>query len=229
MQIKKYDEANLERRKGAYFAIGLLLILALLFCLFELKVYDFDTAEYKKLHLDLIEAEVIPISQQTPPPPPPPPPQNTTQIQIVSNESEIKIELEIEDLEIDDDTQVEASPVQETIIEEEEEFVEEEIFTIVEKMPAFPGGIEALFQYLGQNIEYPAMAKDARIEGKVYITFVVNAKGEIDNVVVLRGIGGGCDEEAVRVIKSMPAWEPGRQRGKPVKVQYNLPVNFILK
>ena len=227
MQIKKYEAANLEKRKGAYFAVGLLFVMALLFCLFELKVYDFGSVEYKKLHLDLIEAEVVPISQQTPPPPPPPP-QSTTQIQIVANEAEIKLELEIEDMEIDDDTHVESSPLADPIEMDEEEIEEEEIFTIVEKMPQFPGGLEALFQYLGTNIEYPAMAKDSRIEGKVYITFIVNSKGDIDDVRVLRGIGGGCDEEAVRVIKAMPNWEPGRQRGKAVKVQYNIPVNFIL-
>ncbi len=76
---------------------------------------------------------------------------------------------------------------------------------------------------------YPDMAKDAKIEGKVYLTFVVDRDGGITGVKVLRGIGGGCDEEAVRVVKNMPRWNPGKQRGKPVRVQYNLPINFILK
>lgn len=228
MEAKKTEEANLEKRKGAYFAIGLLIVLASLFCLFEFKFYELETSEYKKLHLDLIEAEVIPISQQTPPPPPPPP-MATTQIQIVSNEEEIVVELEIEDLEIDDESYVENAAVVELTEAEEEEIEEEEIFTIVEKMPVYPGGVEALFGYLAQNIEYPDMAKDAKIEGKVYITFVVNKEGGVADVKVLRGIGGGCDEEAIRVVKNMPKWDPGRQRGKAVKVQYNLPINFILK
>lgn len=228
MEAKKSERANLEKRKGAYFAIGLLLVLASLYCLFEFKFYEFETSEYKKLHLDLIEAEVIPISQQSPPPPPPPP-TITTQIEIVSNEEEILIELEIEDFEIDDDSQIETVVIELASLTEEEELVEEEIFTIVEKMPVFPGGVEALFGYLANNIEYPDMAKDAKVEGKVYITFVVDKTGSVSAVKVLRGIGAGCDEEAIRVVKEMPKWDPGRQRGKAVKVQYNLPINFILK
>jgi protein TonB len=228
MQIKKYPTADLDKRKGTYFSIGLLLILATIYCLFEFKVYDVNTSELKKLHLDLIEAEVIPISQQTPPPPPPPP-VATTQIEIVSNEEEIVEELEIEDMDIDVDTKIDYAVTDLNMELKEEEVVEEEIFTIVEKMPEFPGGIEALFSYLGENIKYPDMAKDAHIEGKVYITFVVDKDGSIAGVKVLRGIGGGCDEEAIRVVKSMPKWYPGQQRGKSVRVQYNLPINFILK
>jgi len=228
MQVKKYSSVNLENRKGVYFAIGLLFILASIFCLFEYKFYDTDEIVTKKLHLDLIEAEVVPISQLTPPPPPPPP-MATTQIQIVSDHEEIVIELEIEDLEIDDDTKIEV--VVPIAIDElpEEEVVEEEIFTIVEKMPEYPGGIEKLFTYLSENMDYPDMAKDAKIQGKVYITFVVDKDGSIAGVKVLRGIGGGCDEEAIRVVKSMPKWNPGKQRGRPVRVQYNLPINFVLK
>jgi protein TonB len=226
MQIKKYASADLERRKSTFFSIGLLLVLATIYCLFEFKFYEIENSELGKLHLDLIEAEVVPVSQQLPPPPPPPP-QATTQIEIVANDEEIAEELVIEDLDIDENSQVEM--VVSEYVEAIEEVVEEEIFTIVEKMPEFPGGIEALFSYLGKNIEYPDLAKDAKIEGKVYITFVVNSNGGIDNVMVLRGIGGGCDEEAVRVVKSMPTWIPGKQRGKAVKVQYNLPINFILK
>ena len=227
MQIKKYASVDLEKRKSTYFSIGLLLVLATIYCLLEFKFYEVESAELGKLHLDLIETEVVPVSQHKPPPPPPPP-QSTTQIEIVANDEDIAVELEIQDLDIDVDSEVEMVTY-ESFTEAPEEVVEEEIFTIVEKMPEFPGGIEALFEYLGQNIKYPDMAKDSRIEGKVYITFVVDSKGEIDKVSILRGIGGGCDEEAIRVVKGMPTWIPGKQRGKAVKVQYNLPINFILK
>ena len=124
MQVKKYTEANLEKRKGAYFSIGLLFVMAMVYCLFELKFYDLETADYKQLHLDLIEAEVVPITQASPPPPPPPP-RATTQIQIVADHEEIIIELEIEDLEIDDDSQIEIRVI-EVIHEIEEEEIEEE-------------------------------------------------------------------------------------------------------
>jgi protein TonB len=223
MEEKKNPNANLEKKKGAYFAVGLMMSLALILGLFELKTFDISATDLGQLHLDLMEEEVIPISQQAPPPPPPPP-APTTQIQIVEDDEEIEEELIIEDMEVDEETKIEA------VFEEvEEEVQEEEIFTIVEKMPEFPGGTEQLFKYLGKNIEYPPMAKDAGIKGKVYVTFVVDKDGSITDVKVLRGIGGGCDEEAIRVVKGMPKWNPGKQRGKSVRVQYNLPINFILK
>ena len=117
----------------------------------------------------------------------------------------------------------------EIIEEPEEEVVEEQIFTIVEEMPSFPGGEEELFKYLGKSIKYPQMAADAGISGVVYVTFVVDKDGKVKDAKVLRGIGGGCDEEAIRVVKAMPPWKPGKQRGKAVKVQYNLPIRFTLK
>jgi TonB family protein len=106
---------------------------------------------------------------------------------------------------------------------------ESQIFMVVEGMPEFPGGDTALYRFLTENIHYPDSAKTAGIQGRVFITFVVNKDGSISDVRVLRGIGGGCDEEALRVVKSMPNWIPGTQRGKPVHVQYNLPIKFSLE
>ena len=110
-----------------------------------------------------------------------------------------------------------------------EEPVEEKPFMIVEQMPQFPGGEAALFEYLNKNIKYPAMAKENHITGTVYVSFVVKSDGKISDVKVLRGIAGGCSEEAVRVISSMPDWKPGKQAGKAVAVNYNLPISFKLK
>jgi len=104
----------------------------------------------------------------------------------------------------------------------------EPVFTVVEKMPGYPGGDEARIAFLGQNIKYPEQAKKNGVQGKVFVTFVVETDGSISNVKVLRGIGGGCDEEAVRVIKLMPKWSPGMQDGKAVRVQFNLPIRFTL-
>ncbi|MFN9326632.1 MAG: energy transducer TonB [Flavobacteriales bacterium] len=103
-----------------------------------------------------------------------------------------------------------------------------EPLTIAEVMPEFPGGKEALFAYLGKNLKYPEQAVEEGIEGVVYVTFVVEVDGSITGVKVLRGIGGGCDEEAVRVVRSMPNWTPGMQAGKPVRVKYNLPIRYKL-
>jgi protein TonB len=98
----------------------------------------------------------------------------------------------------------------------------------VSQMPEFPGGDEELLRYLAQNIQYPKRAVDGNTEGRVLIGFIVNKEGEIDDVKVIRSIGDGCDEEAVRVIHKMPKWKPGKNNGRLVNVFYNLPVTFQL-
>ncbi|MBK9320176.1 MAG: energy transducer TonB [Bacteroidetes bacterium] len=99
----------------------------------------------------------------------------------------------------------------------------------VEEMPNFPGGEAAMLKYLSTNIHYPAIAREENITGIVYISFVVDRNGEIDNIQMVKGIGGGCEEEAIRVIKKMPQWKPGKQNGRAVNVQYMLPVAFRIK
>ena len=100
------------------------------------------------------------------------------------------------------------------------------VFVVVEQDPEFPGGMEALYRYLTENLQYPKLALENGISGKVYVTFVVEKDGSVSNPKILRDIGGGCGAEAIRVVKAMPKWIPGKQRGKPVRVQFNLPVNF---
>lgn len=102
------------------------------------------------------------------------------------------------------------------------------VFTIVEKMPQFIGGEKARIDYLNKNINYPYVARTSGIEGRVDVSFIVDTDGSISDVKILRGIGGGCDEEAIRLVTGMPLWEPGKQRGKPVKVRFNMPLIFIL-
>ena len=221
MEVKKNPDANLEKKRAGFIFVGLVFSLAVVLLAFEYTTYDKTSSELGNLNLYLIEEEIVPIAQVVPPPPPPPP-KPTTVIEIVDDEEEIEEELVVEDLEVDENTDVE-------IVEMEETVEEEEIFTIVEKMPTFPGGEAELFKWLGKNIQYPTMAQDAGIQGVVFVTFVVEKDGSVTGVRVLRGIGGGCDEEAIRRVKQMPRWEPGEQRGKPVKVQYNLPVRFTLR
>ncbi|MBR6227207.1 MAG: TonB family protein [Bacteroidales bacterium] len=102
------------------------------------------------------------------------------------------------------------------------------VYQIAEEMPEFPGGVEALMDFVGKNVKYPEEAKEKEISGRVFVSFVIEKDGSVSNVKVLRGIGGGCDEEAVRVIKGMPKWKPGIQKGKPVRVSYMMPINFKL-
>lgn len=103
-----------------------------------------------------------------------------------------------------------------------------EIFTAVEKGPEFVGGQAKMYQYLGENIKYPASAQRANISGRVFVKFVVEDDGSIGEVNVMKGIGFGCDEEAIRVVKSMPKWKPGVQNGKNVRVYYNMPIVYRL-
>lgn len=105
----------------------------------------------------------------------------------------------------------------------------DQVFHVVEVDPEFPGGMEALIKYLSENIKYPEQAKKDKIQGRVYISFVVEKDGSVADAKVLRGIGGGCDEEALRVVNAMPKWTPGKQRNTPVRVQFNLPVAFKLQ
>ena len=111
---------------------------------------------------------------------------------------------------------------------EEDEEIEEEVFVVVEEDPEFPGGMKAMLAFIEKNLVYPEEAKAAGIEGKVYVSFTVEKDGSISNVKILRDIGYGCGDEVVRIVKLMPKWNPGKQRGVPVRVRYNLPVQFIL-
>lgn len=106
---------------------------------------------------------------------------------------------------------------------------EEEIYIITEQEPKFPGGKKGLTKYLSKNLHYPEAARENNIEGRVIVQFVIEKDGNVSNIKVLRDIGGGCGEEAIRVIQEMPKWTPAKQRGKPVRCQFTLPLNFHLE
>lgn len=106
--------------------------------------------------------------------------------------------------------------------------VDEEVFIVVEVAPEYPGGIDSMFAFISRNIKYPEEALKNKISGRVFVTFVVEKDGQVTNARLLREIGGGCGDEALRVVKSMPKWKPGTQRGNPVRVQFNLPIVFDL-
>jgi len=224
MEIKKTPKADLENKKTLFFQIGLILALLFVFGAFEYKSYDKQTIDLSARAVDDTPEEIIPITEQKVKPPPPPPPKQVTQIKIVDDDVEVDDDIDI-DVDADDDTEMEEYIPP----EEDEEIMETEIFTVVESMPEFPGGMGELMKFLAQNIKYPPLAKESGIQGRVFINFVVEPTGAISNVKILRGIGGGCDEEAVRVVESMPKWKPGKQRGKNVRVSYNLPVKFTLQ
>ena len=228
MEAKKTPKADLEKRRGLYLEIGLVVILALALVAFNIKSYDKEVKEVNtRVAQSEIDAEVL----NTPPeelPPPPPPEQEivATDLKVVENDEQPMNEVGL--INADDN----ANKAQETFVKvevkEEEEVVEEEVFLVVEDDPEFPGGLSALSQYLASNIKYPQLAKENNITGKVFVSFVVEKDGSVGQVKILRDIGGGCGAEAVRVVKAMPKWKPGKQRGKPVRTQFNLPVDFSL-
>lgn len=226
MDAKKTPKADLESKRTLFVQIGLVIALFLVFVAFEYKSYekrelDLGTREA----VDIVE-EIIPVTEQKVKPPPPPPPKQTTVINIVEDEVEIEDEIEI-DAEATENTEIEEYIPME--LEAEEEIEEEKIFAVVEAMPEYPGGDLERMKFLNKNINYPTMARESGIQGMVYVTFVVERDGSVTDVRVMRGIGGGCDEEAVRVVKAMPKWIPGKQRNRPVRVQFNLPIRFTLQ
>lgn len=223
MEAKKTAKADLESKKRVFLQIGIIIAMVAVWSAFEWKQYERQVVDLGVLEIDFIEEEDIPITRpETPPPPPPPEP--SMELIIVDDDVEIDEEFMI-DMEATVFTEVsEFAP----IIVEEEEVAEDVIFTVVEDQPGFPGGDEARMRFLQENLKYPTMAREAGIQGTVFVTFVVERDGSVTDVRVLRGIGGGLDEEAVRVVRMMPKWNPGRQRGQPVRVQFNMPIRFVL-
>jgi periplasmic protein TonB len=225
MEIKKSEKANLENLKSTFFLIGMVITLSFLWYSFEYKTYDKVVNDFANQSILEDEEDIIIQTQRAETPPPPPPQQQTTVIDIVDNS--IKVDLDIDfDAEMDEDADIEDSPIKQN---EEEETAEEEIFVFVEDQAGYVGGEEARMKYLQENIKYPEMAKESGIQGTVYLKFVIEKDGSVSNVSVQRGIGGGCDEEAVRVVKKMPKWQPAKQRGRPVRVWFNMPIKVTLQ
>ncbi|MBR3730389.1 MAG: energy transducer TonB [Bacteroidales bacterium] len=226
MEEKKSPKANLENKKLMFMQIGMIISLLIAWLAFEHKSYDKREIDPSLLNREVtIDEEMVEITKQDEQKPQPVEvPKQTTQLEIVQDD------VEVEDIEIN--AEVEQNEVLEEYVAPEvveEEVVEQEIFKIVEEMPAFPGGEAKLMEYVAKNVKYPQIARETGVQGRVYVNFVVEPDGSVSNVSVLRGIGGGCDEEAIRVVKSMPKWKPGKQRGKAVRVSYMLPVNFKLQ
>ena len=191
-----------------------------------------------------------PLEEQAPPPPPPPdlpppPPPVRASVNftppVVKRDEEVREEEEIPDQEVLKEIDAGTKTVEGTkdapmdlgdidgTSKVVAEVVEEKPYEYVEQMPTFPGGELEMQKYIAKNIRYPAAASRAGIEGLVVVSFVVGKSGEISEVKVLKGLGAGTDEEAIRVIKSMPSWNPGKQNGRAVPVRFTVPVRYTIK
>ena len=222
MEPKKNPKVDLEKKRGLFMQIGLALSLLIVLGAFEYRTYEKVISSLGDLVLDADFEEEIEntFREEKPPPPPPPPPD---EIVIVEDDEEIE-ETEIEETESDEELEV---------IEEEEETTDE-VFMVVEEMPLFEGCSDKactdtkIFQYIYRNTKYPPIAKENNITGKVYVSFVVDKTGKVSDVQVMRGVDKYLDKEAIRVVQSLPKFSPGKQRGKAVKVRYNVPITFSL-
>ena len=230
MNQKKSKESTLENRRGGAMLTGLLLASCITLCSFEWANFDNELFNSSELSYNetILAPEVIPITVRTK--------KIKQKVKVESNIFEIVDELPFEEeipfeqLELDE----EEFEVEYIDLEPDPVDGEPKIFIIVEQMPEFPGGNAALQSYIKRNTNYPQLAIDAGIEGVVYVQFVIGTDGQIEEAFLPTAdgrtvkIGGGCDEEALRVVKKMPKWKPGKQRGMPVKVRCAVPVHFDL-
>lgn len=228
MEIKKTPKADLENKKGLFTEIGLAIVLGLCLAAFEYSTQEVSIDLDAMPEEVVVEEEMTPVTRQEEikPPPPPPPPKMADILNIVDDNTELDDDAELFDTEFDEDAEIEFQEV-----EVEEEVVEEteEVFLIVEQMPQFPGGDAELRKYLATSVKYPVIAQENGIQGRVFVSFVVDKNGNVTNVRVARPFDPNLDKEAVRVVQSMPKWSPGKQRGKAVKVSYTVPINFVLQ
>ncbi len=230
MEVKKSQKANLENKRLLFTEIGLVLALLIVYGALNWSQKEIKTATLAK-EAEVVEIEdMVPITQETPPPPPEQVkiPVLSDQIDIV--EDDIKVDDDMfQNLEDDSNMGVEIMDYKEEVVEEE---VEEEAipFQLVEEKPSFNGGDANEFsKWVNQHLEYPEIAKENGVQGRVTLQFTVNPDGRVSNVKVLRGVDSSLDKEAVRVVSMSPKWKPGKQRDRAVKVTYTFPVIFQLR
>jgi len=226
MKAKKSPQADLENKKPIFLQVGFVIALGLAFLAFEWSSTDSDLSRYD-FPDDVIPSEdIIPVTIQEEAKPKLPPPLKPIDVLIiVEDDTELKETLEIENSEMTEDMSIDFSNIPD-IVEDNDDSI---IFIRVEEMPEFPGGMAALGRYIAENVRYPAIAQENRIQGRVYVTFVVNKQGVVQDVAISRGVDPALDKEALRVINSLPNWKPGKQREKPANVRYTVPINFKLQ
>ena len=229
MEVKKSPKADLEKGKTMGILMGMIVGLAVLFVGFEWSDREITIVQSEGV-ADIIAEEEVEITrpEDTPPPPPPPPAPAVAEVLTV-----VEDDVKLDDVDIvsseDDATTAQVEAYTPPAVVEEEEESSQQIFTVVETMTEFPSGQGALLQYLAKSIKYPVIAQENGIQGRVSCSFVVNKDGSIVDAEVIRGVDPSLDKEALRVINSMPKWSPGKQRGKPVRVKYTVPVTFRLQ
>ena len=222
MEPKKNKKADLEKMYRLFLNVGLCTSLMLVILAFEWPAYRHGGIVDLNPGVDFYEPIIeIPPTDQ---PPPPPPKIQLPEIIVVENEVEIE-----EEIEVIIDVEVTELTVIEDIVSKPKDEEVDEVVDFVENYPEFPGGMKAFYKYVSDNMKYPSQARKMGVEGRVFIQFVVDEKGNLSEVKAIKGIGAGCDEEAERVLRESPKFIPGRQRGRPVKVRMVMPIVFKLQ
>jgi len=228
MEPKKNEKANLENKKSLFLQAGL--ILALAFCILAMEYTSGQkgASAFDGMTEEAIEEEQIPVTEETPPEEMPPPEVTVTDLfEIVEDDVVIDNEVKFDDDETSEDKVVE---IYAPVLQAEEEEVEEEIFVIVEDMPKFRGGdINTFREWVQKRVRYPELASENGIQGRVFITFVVETNGNVSSVSVTRSVDALLDEAAKEAVAASPKWEPGMQRGRPARVRYSIPIIFQLQ
>ncbi len=231
MERKKNPKVDLSKNSGLYFSVGLALILFISWQAIEWKTYDKDLYGYEALSVDEEDDEEIPITEQLKTPPPLPPPVAPEIIEVVEDEDE---ETVIESTETNEEEIVE-------IVKVEEEFEEVDVpFAVIEDVPIFPGCEkvdksqrrdcfqEQMNKHIRKNFRYPEIAQEMGIQGRVYVNFIIAKDGQITNI-RMRGPDKNLEKEAQRIISKLPSMTPGKQRGRPVRVPFSIPIVFRLQ
>lgn len=246
MTTRKAPGVDIEKYRGIFFMTGLVLALSLVIGVFNIKVYDKPVnACYKGETVRVVSAEDVPVTYRQAVAPPPPVPV-VEQIQVVDDALELDAELEIMDVETDEDEAIYMDgPIGEEGVKyvayEDEESDEVLNFAVVESVPVFPGcetevdneGKKQCFQekmlaFVAREFVYPAAAARMGLQGKIYVEFVIEKNGRASNIMVMRGVDPLLDQEAVRVITHLPKVDPARQRGKPVRMRFVMPISAKL-
>ncbi len=228
MEPKKNKKANLENKKFMFLQVGL--IVALIACLGALEWTSGQKKEsiFTGMTEEAIEEEQIPVTEEIPPEEMPPPEVTVTELfEIVDDDVFIEHEVKFEADETSEDRVVE---IYAPVLQAEEEAVEDEIFVIVEEMPKFRGGdLNTFREWVQKRVRYPELAAENSIQGRVYITFVVETNGMVSNITVTRSVDPLLDEAAKEAVAASPKWTPGMQRGRPARVKYSIPIVFQLQ
>lgn len=227
METKKSNHADLESKRSLFLSIGLVISLAFILLAFSWKTPINRAEEIGTVDWEVPDDIIIPLTK--PEKKEIAPPVRTVELfELVDNNTEIEDnDLEIFDTEITDQG-IDVNAFQ-NLSEDDSEFDKEEVVLFPDEMPEFPGGMPALLKFIANSVNYPVIAQENGIQGKVFVNFVINADGQVSDAKVIRGVDPSLDKEALRVVNNLPEWKPGKQAGRAVRVSYNVPISFVLQ